>query len=42
VVLLDGSIAAVELVRSSSGILHDHGDACECPLDLILDRLATA
>jgi len=29
-------------VRSSSGILHDHGDAYECELDLILDRLATA
>jgi len=28
-------------VRSSSGILHDHGDAYECALDLILDRLTT-
>jgi hypothetical protein len=29
-------------MRSSSGILHDDGDAYEYALDLILDRLATA
>jgi hypothetical protein len=42
VVILGGSIAAFEARALVIGILHDHGDAYECALDLILDRLATA
>jgi hypothetical protein len=40
VVILGGSIVVVE--RSSSGIVHDRGDAYERALDLVLEPLATA